>query len=250
MLERSKNRAQTKRDPGPPGWGLGMGLTSSCKKNFVQKPNNQPRISGTYGRRTKRRIRDDIVMATWNVRTMLQPGKMQEIAQEMIRNKIDIMALQEIRWQGTGRIDKPEFTIIYSGSQKRTGQLGTGFIIARKRKESMLEYETINERVCRLRMKGRYRNITIISVHAPTEEKEDREKEEFYECLEEMYHKIQKYDLVIIMGDFNAKIGKEEYQKEVAGKYTIHDISNENGNLLGQFATRNEIEDKKHGFSA
>jgi hypothetical protein len=43
---------------------------------------------------------------------------------------------------------------------------------------------------------GRYRNIIIISVHAPTEE-----KEEFYECLEEIYHKIQKYDLVIIMGD-------------------------------------------------
>jgi exonuclease III len=125
-----------------------MGLTtSSCKKNFVQKPKNQPRISGTYGRRTKQRIRDnDIVMATWNVRTMLQPGKMQEITQEMIRNKIDILAMQEIRWQGTGRIDKPEFSIIYSGSQKRTGQLGTGFIIARKRKESIMEYETTNER--------------------------------------------------------------------------------------------------------
>jgi hypothetical protein len=75
-----------------------MGLTtSSCKKNFVQKPNNQPRISRTYGKRTKQRIKDnDIVMATWNVHTMIQPGKMQEIAQEMIRNKIDIMALQEI----------------------------------------------------------------------------------------------------------------------------------------------------------
>jgi exonuclease III len=65
---------------------------------------------------------------------MLQPGKTQGIAQEMIRHKIDIMALQEIKWQGTGRTDKPEFTIIYSGSQERTGQLGTGFIITRKKK--------------------------------------------------------------------------------------------------------------------
>jgi hypothetical protein len=50
---------------------------------------------------------------------MLQPGKMQEIAQEMIQNKIDIMSVKEIRWQGTGRIHKPEYTIIYSRSQER-----------------------------------------------------------------------------------------------------------------------------------
>jgi mRNA deadenylase 3'-5' endonuclease subunit Ccr4 len=53
---------------------------------------------------------------------MLQPGKMQEVAQEMIRYKTDIMVLQEMRWQGSRRMDKPEFTIIYSGSKKRTGQ--------------------------------------------------------------------------------------------------------------------------------
>jgi endonuclease/exonuclease/phosphatase family metal-dependent hydrolase len=97
-------------------------------------------------------------------------------------------------------------------------------------------------------MKGRCKNITILSVHASTEEKEEREEEEFYECLEEIYHKIQKCDLMIIMGDFNAKIGKEEHQRKVAGKCTIHDISNENGYLLGQFATRNGLKIKSTTF--
>jgi hypothetical protein len=70
MPERSKGRVQTKRDTLVlPGWGLGMRLTSSsCKKNF-EKPNNQPQISETYGKRTKHRTRNsDIVMATWNMR--------------------------------------------------------------------------------------------------------------------------------------------------------------------------------------
>jgi hypothetical protein len=85
----------------------------------------------------------------------------------------------------------------------------------------------------------------------PQRNRKKTEKNEFYECLEEIYHKIQKYtyDLVIIMGDFNAKIGKEEYQKKVAGKYTVHDISSENGNLLGQFATRNGLKIESTTFS-
>jgi endonuclease/exonuclease/phosphatase family metal-dependent hydrolase len=47
--------------------------------------------------------------------------------------------------------------------------------------------------------------------------------------------------MVIIMGDFNAQIGKQDYQQQVAGPHTIHDISNKNGNMLTQFATRNRL---------
>jgi hypothetical protein len=57
---------------------------------------------------------------------------MQEGAQEMVRYKTDIMALQQMGWPGSGRIDITECTIMYGGSQKRTGQLETGFMIERK----------------------------------------------------------------------------------------------------------------------
>jgi endonuclease/exonuclease/phosphatase family metal-dependent hydrolase len=159
----------------------------------------------------------------------------------MIKNKIDILALQEICWQGQGRIDKQAYTIIYSGSENRTGQLGTGFMITKLMRASLLEFEAVNDRICRIRLKGRYRNIMIISTHAPIEEKEEYEKGEFYDRLEEICNKVQKYDILIIMGDFNAKIGKEQYLMKVAGKYTIHNKTSENGNLLAQFATRNRL---------
>jgi hypothetical protein len=55
-----------------------------------------------------------------------------------------------------------------------TSSSSTGFTIARKIKERILKYERINDRICNLRMKWRYRNVTIISAHAPTEERDKK----------------------------------------------------------------------------
>jgi hypothetical protein len=44
--------------------------------------------------------------------------------------------------------------------------------------EYMLEYGTNNDRTSKLRIKGRCRNITVLSVHATMEEKEEKEEKE------------------------------------------------------------------------
>jgi len=110
---------------------------------------------------------------------MLQPGKMMEIDDEVLKLGIDMVALQEIGWQGHGEINKKNFTVIYSGPVNRTGQYGTGFIISRKIKESILELEPVNDRLCRVRIRGKFRNLTIISAYAPMEDKGEEEKVDF-----------------------------------------------------------------------
>jgi exonuclease III len=118
---------------------------------------------------------------------------MQETANEVLANNIDITALQKIRCDGSGRVDKKRYAMFYRGTQTKTGQYGTGFIVTRKMKNNILPFEPRNERVSKLRKKGKFRNITLITVHAPTKGKEEQEKEEFYDRLEEVCGKIQKY---------------------------------------------------------
>lgn len=159
----------------------------------------------------------------------------------MKKYKIDLIALQEVRWQGSGRIDKPEFSLIYSGPEEKTGLYGTGFLVNKSVRESVLEYEAVNDRLCRLRLKGKFRNIMIICAYAPTNTDDSHKKETFYDQLEEMCQKVPKYDMLLVMGDFNAQIGKNEIQKQVSGPYTLHDANNENGELISEFAARNNL---------
>jgi hypothetical protein len=46
-------------------------------------------------------------------------------------------------------------------------------------------------------------------VHAPSEEKSDKSKDSFYAELEQVFDHLPKYHMKILLGDFNAKVGRE-----------------------------------------
>src|SRR5436189_2343507 len=99
-----------------------------------------------------------------------------------------------------------------------------------------MAFNPISERMCSIRLKCIKRNISIINVHAPTEEKEEEVKDVFYESLGIEYDKLPIHDIKIVIGDCNAKVGKEEIYKKTVGRHSKHTETNDNGQRVISFA--------------
>jgi hypothetical protein len=109
-----------------------------------------------------------------------------------------------VRWCGIGNFDSRDFTICYSGNKEQT-QFGIGFVIHKKYKSLIMDLNPVNERLCSLRMKRKFFNITLICVHAPAKVKDDEQKDIFYDKLERLYMKSPKHDIKIVLRDFKER---------------------------------------------
>jgi hypothetical protein len=66
-------------------------------------------------------------------------------------------------------------------------------------------------------------------------------KDSFYEELKHMFDKFPKYPTKILLGDSNAKVGREDTLKPTVGNESLHKIGNENGVRGVNFATSKNL---------
>ena len=82
--------------------------------------------------------------------------------------------------------------------------------------------EFVNDRVSYIVLRGRCCNIIVLNVHTPSEEKSDDSKDSFYEELEQVFDHFSKYHIKILLGDFNAEVGRENIFKLTVGNESLH----------------------------
>ena len=86
---------------------------------------------------------------------------------------------------------------------------------------------------------GKPFNITVIQVYAPTSNAEEAEVEQFYEDLQDLLELTPKKDVLLIIGDWNAKVARQEIPG-VTGKFGLG-VQNEAGHRLKEFYQENTL---------
>ena len=70
-------------------------------------------------------------IGTWNVRSFYRAGSFKAAARELRRYKLDVVGVQEVRWDKGGSVTAGDYDFFY-GKVNENHQLGTGFSVHRR----------------------------------------------------------------------------------------------------------------------
>jgi hypothetical protein len=177
-------------------------------------------------------------VGTWNVRTLWATGKLELLRNEMKRYRYDVIGISEVRWTGKGETANGDF--IWSG-ENNVHNRGVAMLLSTRARKALVVYNPINSRLITARFTATPFNTTIINVYAPISDASGEDMEAFYDDLEHAITKTSKKDILIITGDWNAKVGDNNAGWESAMGKHGYGTKNERGEQLLEFATSHNL---------
>lgn len=178
-----------------------------------------------------------LYIATYNVRTLSSHARLLELMDALKNTKFDIIGLSETRRLGNSIQEYENVIFHYIG--ETPGLHGVGFLVKKHLKTNIESFTGLSERVALLTLNVRNFKISIIQVYAPTDAASDAEIESFYDTIDKAL-KISEKNL-IVMGDFNAKIGQPKPEENLIMKSHGYGIRNNRGERLIEFAYENKL---------
>ena len=127
-----------------------------------------------------KKIRENISLGTWNVRTFRPAGKLEELIHGMDKYHWNILGLCEMRWKTFGEMSTDDRHKVYFGGEEVRQEYGVGFFVQRDIVSAVLGYRPASSRLISIRLRAAPFNISIIQVYAPIFGHNDDEVDHFY----------------------------------------------------------------------
>jgi len=136
-----------------------------------------------------------------------------------------------------------------SGDESSRFSAGVGFLLGNRARDALMGCKPVIDRIIAARFRAQLYNITVIQVYATTAASTEEDLEDFYIFyiyiyiynLTETLEEVPKQEILIVMGDWNAKIGTENCGWEkVMGKFG-YGARNERGEKLLEFTTDQDL---------
>ena len=171
-------------------------------------------------------------VATWNVRTLLDRDESSNaerrtaiVARELARYNVDIAALSETRLSGENQLSEKGagYTFFWKGkAEGEKKERGVGFAIRTEIIKQIEQPYGVSDRIMCLRAPlscGRF--ITVISVYAPTLGSNQESIMAFYQDLRNCISSIPNADKILLLGDFNARVGSDHGNWNALGNMVL-----------------------------
>jgi hypothetical protein len=103
-----------------------------------------------------------IYLTYWNVRSLCWSGSLKTVSGELAKYKLDLMGVQEVRWDKFGTEPADNYTFFY-GNGNADHHFGTGFFVHKRIISAVTRVEFFSNRMSYIILRGHWCDIIYCS---------------------------------------------------------------------------------------
>ena len=114
-------------------------------------------------------------------------------------------------------------------------------ILRKGMEKSLLDLKPVSSRLMKAGLRGRHTDIRLIQCYAPTNKREEADKDAFHQQLQAEEDAAPRHDLTNVMEDLDVKVGSDNLNCDRATRKHRCDTGNENAQRLIDVCNMNNL---------